>query len=245
MRPPPPSSSSSSSSSTQEQQEDITQIWNLDKKNNKIIPKESHPSLSKRVGSSINSNGSGSGSGSNSGNGSSNGGSNSGSSPLTPTSPSPSTSTSTSTSLQDTTDNYHFQFDSLVLPTEDTQSTYDSQINPLVKSCVKGYNSTIFAYGQTGSGKTYTMMGDPITNQSQSQSQSQSQNATQSANASRDDINHEIHHVPDEDEDTKHTRQSKQEGIINRAVNDVWKEIQKVSLHSPVSSLQSLISMSV
>ena len=30
---------------------------------------------------------------------------------------------------------------------------------PVVESCLDGYNGTIFAYGQTGSGKTYTMSG--------------------------------------------------------------------------------------
>lgn len=31
------------------------------------------------------------------------------------------------------------------------------EIEPLVMSCMNGYNVCIFAYGQTGSGKTYTM----------------------------------------------------------------------------------------
>jgi hypothetical protein len=30
---------------------------------------------------------------------------------------------------------------------------------PILTSCVDGYNVCIIAYGQTGSGKTYTMMG--------------------------------------------------------------------------------------
>ena len=30
---------------------------------------------------------------------------------------------------------------------------------PIVDSCLAGYNSSIFAYGQTGSGKTHTMLG--------------------------------------------------------------------------------------
>jgi len=31
------------------------------------------------------------------------------------------------------------------------------EIEPLITSCIDGYNVCIFAYGQTGSGKTYTM----------------------------------------------------------------------------------------
>lgn len=33
-----------------------------------------------------------------------------------------------------------------------------SDIKPLVRSVLDGYNVCIFAYGQTGSGKTYTMV---------------------------------------------------------------------------------------
>jgi len=32
---------------------------------------------------------------------------------------------------------------------------------PIVRSCLEGYNGTIFAYGQTGTGKTHTMEGLP------------------------------------------------------------------------------------
>ena len=34
-----------------------------------------------------------------------------------------------------------------------------SRVNPLVSSCLEGYNATVLAYGQTGSGKTHTIMG--------------------------------------------------------------------------------------
>ncbi len=30
----------------------------------------------------------------------------------------------------------------------------------LVKTVLKGFNSTVFAYGPTGTGKTYTMLGN-------------------------------------------------------------------------------------
>ena len=30
---------------------------------------------------------------------------------------------------------------------------------PIVESCLAGYNASIFAYGQTGAGKTHTMVG--------------------------------------------------------------------------------------
>lgn len=33
-----------------------------------------------------------------------------------------------------------------------------SDIQPLIRSVLDGYNVCIFAYGQTGSGKTYTMV---------------------------------------------------------------------------------------
>ena len=34
-----------------------------------------------------------------------------------------------------------------------------SDMQPLIRSVLDGYNVCIFAYGQTGSGKTYTMVG--------------------------------------------------------------------------------------
>ena len=34
-----------------------------------------------------------------------------------------------------------------------------SDMQPLIRSVLDGYNICIFAYGQTGSGKTYTMVG--------------------------------------------------------------------------------------
>ncbi|EDO49990.1 predicted protein [Nematostella vectensis] len=52
-----------------------------------------------------------------------------------------------------------FTFDYVFQPDASQVEVYESCIEPLVKSCLEGYNATVFAYGQTGSGKTYTIGG--------------------------------------------------------------------------------------
>jgi kinesin family member C2/C3 len=51
-----------------------------------------------------------------------------------------------------------FEFEHVFTP-ESTQEEVFVDTEPIVTSCIDGYNVCILAYGQTGSGKTFTMMG--------------------------------------------------------------------------------------
>ncbi|KAA0176662.1 hypothetical protein FNF27_01943 [Cafeteria roenbergensis] len=53
-----------------------------------------------------------------------------------------------------------FTFDRVFGPGSTQQEVFD-EVEPLVVSCLDGYNATVFAYGQTGSGKTFTIQGEP------------------------------------------------------------------------------------
>ena len=53
---------------------------------------------------------------------------------------------------------HHFRFDK-VLPPHCKQEQVYSEVEPIVRSVLDGFNATIFAYGQTSSGKTFTMEG--------------------------------------------------------------------------------------
>ena len=48
-----------------------------------------------------------------------------------------------------------------VFGNKSTQEEVFAEVQPIIMSCIDGYNVCIMAYGQTGSGKTHTMMGPP------------------------------------------------------------------------------------
>lgn len=56
-------------------------------------------------------------------------------------------------------ENHDFVFDNSYHDNEDTDSVYESSIQPLLNNLFNNGVVTVFAYGQTGSGKTHTMVG--------------------------------------------------------------------------------------
>jgi kinesin family protein 15 len=54
-----------------------------------------------------------------------------------------------------------FTYDRVAGPASTQEEVFSNVGRPIIESCMRGYNGTIFAYGQTGSGKTFTMMGPP------------------------------------------------------------------------------------
>lgn len=52
-----------------------------------------------------------------------------------------------------------FTFDHIFSETCSQSTIFSTIANPLLLSCLEGYNVCIFAYGQTGAGKTYTILG--------------------------------------------------------------------------------------
>ena len=56
-------------------------------------------------------------------------------------------------------ENYQFIYDGAYGPSTDQETIFAEVAEPVIDSCLAGFNGTIFAYGQTGSGKTYTMTG--------------------------------------------------------------------------------------
>ncbi|TXG73032.1 hypothetical protein EZV62_001611 [Acer yangbiense] len=56
----------------------------------------------------------------------------------------------------------NYSFDKVFHPGSSQDEVF-SDVEPLIKSVIDGYNACIFAYGQTGTGKTFTMEGTPDT----------------------------------------------------------------------------------
>ncbi|WFD33114.1 hypothetical protein MSPP1_004171 [Malassezia sp. CBS 17886] len=109
----------------------VRQLWRLDKAQSRIAPTEQHPSLARRAGSSTGA-------------------------------ASPDDEDARDARGAGTTSSaYDFCFDSLTLGEERTDALYRTNVYPVVRAAMEGYNGTVFAYGQTGSGKTHTMSGTP------------------------------------------------------------------------------------
>jgi hypothetical protein len=53
-----------------------------------------------------------------------------------------------------------FAFDEVFWTDTSQSQIYQACCEPMIKHCLKGFNSCLFAYGQTGSGKTYNIFGE-------------------------------------------------------------------------------------
>jgi hypothetical protein len=53
-----------------------------------------------------------------------------------------------------------FAFDEVFWTGTSQSEIYQACCEPMIKHCLKGFNSCLFAYGQTGSGKTYNIFGE-------------------------------------------------------------------------------------
>lgn len=56
-------------------------------------------------------------------------------------------------------ENKTFSYDFVAGEDITQEDVFHKIAEPILNSCLEGYNATIFAYGQTGSGKTYTIQG--------------------------------------------------------------------------------------
>eukprot|EP01084_Bolivina_argentea_P068949 125500_1 len=54
---------------------------------------------------------------------------------------------------------FNFDFDKVAAMNSTQNDIFQTVGKPIAKSCLSGYNGTVFAYGQTGSGKTFTILG--------------------------------------------------------------------------------------
>ncbi|CDI79832.1 kinesin motor domain-containing protein, putative [Eimeria acervulina] len=68
-------------------------------------------------------------------------------------------SSSSSITLNNTRNEYRFQFDGIYDEHATQEEVFSDVALPVVNDALRGINGTIFAYGQTGTGKTYTITG--------------------------------------------------------------------------------------
>ncbi|CDI75582.1 kinesin motor domain-containing protein, putative [Eimeria praecox] len=66
---------------------------------------------------------------------------------------------SSSSALNNTRQEYAFQFDGIYNENATQEEVFSGVALPVVNDALRGINGTIFAYGQTGTGKTYTITG--------------------------------------------------------------------------------------